>query len=65
MHPDTAAAFDLAGEKEVVVTLSGHTSTVQIILDEDLPVGVALAPRSVGLPVSQPQAVALPKVVMK
>ncbi len=65
MHPDTAAAFELTGEKEVVVTLSGHTSTVQIVLDEDLPVGVALAPRSVGLPVAQPQAVALPKVVMK
>ncbi len=65
MHPDTAAAFDLAGKKEVAVTLSGHTSTVQIVLDEDLPVGVALAPRSVGLAVSQPQAVALPKVLMK
>ena len=65
MHPDTAAAFNLAGQNEVVVTLSGHTSTVQVVLDGDLPVGVALAPRSVGLAVSQPQAVALPKVVMK
>jgi NADH-quinone oxidoreductase subunit G len=65
MHPDTAAALDLAGESEVVVTLSGHTSTIELVLDEDLPVGVALAPRSVGLPVSQPQAVALPKVVVK
>jgi NADH-quinone oxidoreductase subunit G len=65
MHPDTAASFDLAGENEVLVTLSGHTSTVQVVLDGDLPVGVALAPRSVGLPVSQPQAVALPKEVMK
>ena len=65
MHPDTAAAHSLAGEHEVVVTLSGHTSTIQVFMDDDLPVGVALAPRSVGLPVSQPQAVALPKVVMK
>jgi len=65
MHPDTAAAFDLAGENEVAVTLSGHTSTVSIVRDDHLPVGVALAPRSVGLAVSQPQAVALPKAVLK
>lgn len=65
MHPDTAAAFALVGESEVVVTLSGYTSTVRVVFDEHLPVGVALAPRSVGLPVSQPQAVALPNVVVK
>ena len=65
MHPDTAAAFALVGESEVVVTLSGYTSTIRVVLDDHLPVGVALAPRSVGLPVSQPQPVALPNVVVK
>jgi anaerobic selenocysteine-containing dehydrogenase len=64
MHPETAASFGLSGEP-VVIVLSGHTLTVKIIVDETIPAGVALAPRSVGLTVSQPVALALQKVEAK
>jgi hypothetical protein len=40
--------------------LSGHKQTVKIWADYTMPSGVALAPRSTGLPVSQPVALALP-----
>ena len=65
LHPETAAAFGLADGMAFQVTLSGHTQNVMIVVDDTLPVGVGLVPRSVGLPVSQPVALAMPKVEIK
>lgn len=65
MHPATAAAFDLGGLEQVTIVLSGHTTTLPLVLDDGLPVGVSLAARSVGLPVTQPMAAGLPKIAVK
>lgn len=54
LNPATAATFGLADGGLLPVTLSGHTLTVQIRIAETIPAGVALAPRSVGLPFNQP-----------
>ncbi len=60
LHSETAAAFGLADRMKFSVTLSGHTQEVTIMVDDSLPVGVGLVPRSVGLPVNQPVALAMP-----
>ena len=60
LHSETAAVFGLADRMKFPVTLSGHTQEVTIVVDDSLPVGVGLVPRSVGLPVNQPVALAMP-----
>ena len=65
MHPDTAAVCGLLDGSVFQATLSGHTMDMTAVLDETLPTGVGLVPRSVGLPVSQPQALAVLKVAAK
>jgi NADH-quinone oxidoreductase subunit G len=65
MHSATAAAFGLKDGDVLPVILSGHTMTVKLVVDDGLPQGVAMAPRSVGLPLSHPAALALPKVEMR
>jgi len=41
----------------VNVSLHGMTPTVSACLDENVPVGIVLVPRSMGLPVSGPEPV--------
>jgi NADH-quinone oxidoreductase subunit G len=62
LHPETAAAQGLIAGAQITITLSGHTYPVKIVTDETVPTGVALVPRSVGLPVSQPQVLMLQAV---
>jgi len=47
---------------QITITLSGYTYPVKIVTDEAVPTGVALVPRSVGLPVSQPVVMVLQPV---
>ena len=57
LNPADAARLGLAAlaaDAQVQVKLDGETYSAGIILDEKVPSGVALAPRSVGLPVTQP-----------
>ncbi len=57
LHPQTAAAFNLAQGVETHLTLNGVTAPVGVQLDETLPQDVALLPRSVGLPIWEPVAI--------
>lgn len=57
LHPQTAAAFNLAQGVETLLTLNGVTAPVGVQLDETLPQDVALLPRSVGLPIWEPVAI--------
>jgi NADH-quinone oxidoreductase subunit G len=50
MHPDTAAQYGFTANTMVQVSLNGVTGEVKIRLDADLPLAVALLPRSTGLP---------------
>ena len=52
--PDGGAAPDGAA---LQLTLDGHTVTVTLRLDESVPAGVALVPRSLGLPVGGTQVI--------
>ncbi len=54
LNPADAARLGLAGDAEVQVKLDGATFSAGVVLDETVPPGVALAPRSVGLPVIRP-----------
>ncbi len=52
MHPDTAAQYGFKDGQPVKIELDGGVYTVEIHLDEELPLSVALLPRSVGVPLS-------------
>jgi len=54
VNPADAARLGLAGGADVQVRLDGELYSAGVILDENVPPGVALAPRSVGLPVTRP-----------
>ncbi|HNT25658.1 MAG TPA: NADH-quinone oxidoreductase subunit NuoG [Anaerolineales bacterium] len=56
LHPGELPASDGA---EVQLSLGGQVFTVTLRLDEALPAGVVLVPRSLGLPLRGPQAVEL------
>jgi NADH-quinone oxidoreductase subunit G len=62
LHPATAAKWGLVDGGMLPVILRGHAVTVKVMVDECLPQGVALAPRSVGLPLAEPTALTLSKV---
>jgi len=56
INPQDAAILGVqAGEARAVI--AGREYRLPVVLDAQVPVGVALAPRSVGLPVSAPQAI--------
>jgi NADH-quinone oxidoreductase subunit G len=54
LNPADAARLGLAADMQVQVRLGGESYSAGIMLDEKVPSGVALAPRSVGLPVTRP-----------
>jgi NADH-quinone oxidoreductase subunit G len=64
LNPATAAGLNLAGEGQVEVSLNGVSRLAALRLDESLPDGVVLVPRSVGIPISGPAAVQLQAVEM-
>jgi anaerobic selenocysteine-containing dehydrogenase len=56
MHPVTAGGLGLAHNEMATLGLENCPSEVQVKVDETLPEGIALLPRSVGVPVSAPVA---------
>jgi NADH-quinone oxidoreductase subunit G len=59
LHPATAAGLNLAEHDTVTVSLSGISYPLAVRLDEALPEGVAVLPRSVGVPLFGPRVVTL------
>ncbi|MHB0988952.1 MAG: NADH-quinone oxidoreductase subunit NuoG [Bellilinea sp.] len=68
LHPRTAEKLSLSADGDVLVAANNWTVEACIQLDENVPVGVALVPRSTGFPVTAPLAatvtsrVAVPEV---
>ncbi len=54
LHPETAERFGLAEDQEYSFTLHGKKCCLPVTLDETLPVGVGLVPRSCGVPLDGP-----------
>ena len=65
IHPDEAARLGLSGAAQVRVTLGETAVTAALKLDESLPSGVVLIPRSLGLPVQAPAAVELTGIAVQ
>jgi anaerobic selenocysteine-containing dehydrogenase len=57
MSPATAAALQLENNDQIDLLLETIRFTAQVKVDETLPEGVGLVPRSVGIPLAVPQAV--------
>jgi len=62
LNPDTAASLQLAQNEHVALGLEHAPAEVMVKLDEALPQGVGLVARSVGIPISAPQAVKLQRI---
>lgn len=61
LHPLAAQKRGLAAGDVVSVELGGHTAEVTVKLDETIPTGVALLPRSMGLPIYAPAPLSVGK----
>jgi NADH-quinone oxidoreductase subunit G len=59
LHPTDAEHLGVAAASRVQLTLAGQHFTVTACLDENVPEGVALIPRSMGVPISGPTPVEL------
>jgi NADH-quinone oxidoreductase subunit G len=59
IHPAEAERLGLLGAEKVVIRLGESLFTASLRFDQDLPVGIVLVPRSLGLPVHGPQIAAL------
>jgi len=57
VHPDTAAKLGINALAEV--TLDGSALKLKVIVDETVPVSVALLPRSMGLPIHEPAVISV------
>ncbi len=55
VHPATAKSLKLADEMRVMLPVDGAAYPVRILLDPDVPEGCGLIPRSVGVPIHEPQ----------
>jgi NADH-quinone oxidoreductase subunit G len=60
LHPDTAAQYALADGDTVQVVINNITGPVQIHWNEEVPLAVALLPRSTGLPVHDSTVLTVP-----
>ncbi len=60
MHPDTAAQYGLQDGQPAKIELDGGMYTVEIHLDQALPLSVALLPRSVGVPLTSSSVLKVP-----
>ncbi len=59
VHPSTAAEVGVAPEAPAALEWRGLTAWVQVAVDESVPQGVVLVPRSVGVPLHSPAGVRL------
>ena len=56
LHPDTAAEYHCLNVATVQLILDGFSAEVELHLDDTLPLGVGLVPRSTGVPLYGPLA---------
>jgi len=56
LHPRTAEKLELPDGSEVTVSANNWAVEARVQLDETVPFGLALVPRSVGIPISAPLA---------
>ena len=59
VHPDEAAGLGIEAGATVHVHLNGTSTAVGVEINEDLPAGVVLVPRSLGMPIHGPMPVAI------
>lgn len=57
VNPATAAKLGLADGSKAAVSLGDFEAQVKVLVDEFVPAGVVLVPRSFGIPLSEPAAV--------
>ncbi len=57
LHPEVAARLDVLEGSTVHLHLDSSSTAVTIRLDEAVPVGIVLVPRSLGMPISGPMPV--------
>ena len=62
LSPATAQGLKIAHNDQVALVLDGVSVTAQVKVNETLPDGVALTPRSVGIPVWYPRAVKIERI---
>lgn len=62
LHPNTAAGLQVNHKDRVILELERGPVAVTVKLDETLPEGIGLAPRSTGVPISAPRAVKLQRL---
>ncbi|GAP22209.1 NADH-quinone oxidoreductase subunit NuoG [Leptolinea tardivitalis] len=55
IHPATARKMFLNADMQVMLPVDGAAYPVRIVLDETVPEGAALIPRSAGVPIHEPQ----------
>ncbi|MBK5108722.1 MAG: molybdopterin-dependent oxidoreductase, partial [Anaerolineales bacterium] len=54
LHPETTAALGFTDGAKIRIAISGSELEVAVRLDETIPVGVVLVPRSMGVPIHGP-----------
>ncbi len=59
LHPETASRYGMEGGQTFHFTLNGSKYSLPVMLDESLPVGVGLIPRSCGVPLREPVVVSI------
>jgi NADH-quinone oxidoreductase subunit G len=57
LHPDAVKELGVAEGQTVNVSFNGTSGAAVVIVDETVPVGVALIPRSMGIAIREPVAV--------
>ncbi|MGW8224847.1 MAG: NADH-quinone oxidoreductase subunit NuoG [Anaerolineales bacterium] len=57
VHPETTAKLGITDRAQIVLEIEGSTVTVTANLDETIPVGIVLVPRSMGIPIHEQTAV--------
>ena len=54
LHPSAAESYGIAAGERVTVSLDGTSEQVLVKIDPSISTGVALIPRSMGLPIMEP-----------
>jgi NADH-quinone oxidoreductase subunit G len=57
IHPDTATQLNLTVGMSIKIIVQGVPYPAQVRLDEGVPVGTLIIPRSLGIPLAEPQTV--------
>jgi hypothetical protein len=57
IHPEDAERLGLTGTSQAELSWDGRTGTVDLSIEENVPRGAGLVPRSTGLPLNRPTKV--------